>query len=101
MTKSSQPKTTTKTKSKPRKKNKKIKNEIYNALTPKNIICASIIGLLLAFVIIICNYCNRQPQQITDEVIDNHECFCNKATAPIQSKSKFKDINSVTLIPVA
>ncbi len=89
-----QQKTTTtkpKSKAKPRKKvtKKQIQEEVSNSLTPRNILFASIVGLLLAITIIISNRCNRNENQST--------CYCENATAPIRSKSKFKDINSEQL----
>ena len=89
-TKNSQP-TKPKSITKPRKKitKKQIKEEVSNSLTPRNIFIASITGLLLAIVIIICNRCDGTENQ--------NICYCEKATAPIRSKSKFKDINSEQL----
>lgn len=85
--------TTTKPKSttKPRKKvtKKSIQKEVSNSLTPRNILIASIVGLLLAIVIIIYNRCNGTENK--------NICYCENATAPIRSKSKFKDINSEQL----
>ena len=83
--------TTTKTNSKPQRKisKKKLQEEVSNSLTPRNILFASIIGLTLAIVIIISNHCQRNENQNT--------CHCENATAPIKSKSKFKDINSEQL----
>ena len=85
--------TTTKPKSttKPRKKvtKKSIQKEVSNSLTPRNILIASIVGLLLAIVIIIYNRCNGTENK--------NICYCENATAPILSKSKFKDINSEQL----
>ena len=85
--------TTTKPKSttKPRKKvtKKSIQKEVYNSLTPRNILIASIVGLLLAIVIIIYNRCNGTENK--------NICYCENATAPIRSKSKFKDVNSEQL----
>ncbi len=76
---------------KPRKKTtkKKIQEEVYNSITPRNILFASIAGLLLAIIIIICNRCdNNDNKQV---------CYCENATAPIHPKSKFRDINSEQL----
>lgn len=85
--------TTTKPKSttKPRKKvtKKSIQKEVSNSLTPRNILIASIVGLLLAIVIIIYNRCNGTENK--------NICYCENATVPIRSKSKFKDINSEQL----
>ena len=83
--------TTTKPTSKPRKKisKKKLQEEVSNSLTPRNILFASIIGLILAIVVIISNHCERNETQ--------SNCHCENATAPIQSKSKFKDVNSEQL----
>lgn len=76
---------------KPRKKvtKKQIQKEITNSLTPRNILFATIAGLLLAIIIIISNHCDREENK--------HICYCENATAPIRSKSKFKDINSEQL----
>ena len=88
-TKQTQSRKTTTTK--PRKKisKKKLQEEVSNSLTPRNILFASIIGLILAIVIIISNHCERNENQNT--------CYCENATAPIYPKSKFKDINSEQL----
>lgn len=85
--------TTTKHKSttKSRKKTtkKKIQEEVSNSITPRNILFASIIGLLLAIIIIISYHYDKDKNQNT--------CYCENATAPIHSKTKFKDINSEQL----
>ena len=77
------PKSTTKPKKKTTKK--KIKEEIYNSISPRNIFYAVIAGIMLAIIIIICNKCEGQDE--------TKECYCENATAPIRSKSKFRDIN--------
>lgn len=92
--KDSQKTTTIKPKStttKPRKKvtRKKIKEEVYNHLSPRNIFYAAIAGIFLAVIIIISNQCEGPEKK--------KECYCENATAPIRSKTKFRDINSEQL----
>ena len=74
------------TANKPRKRvtKKNIKEEVYNSISPRNIFYASIAGILCAVIIIVSN----QHKPRTEET-----CFCENATAPIRSKTKFKDIN--------
>lgn len=85
----SKPKTSQKPTSCPRKKTtkKNIPEEVSNTITPLNILIASIIGVILAIIIIANN--------IHKNNIDNTSktCYCENATAPIKSKSKFRDIN--------
>jgi hypothetical protein len=90
MNKPQQKSITTKPKStttKPRKRvtKKNIKEEVYNSISPRNIFYASIAGILFAVIIIIVS---NQHKPRTEET-----CFCENATAPIRSKTKFKDIN--------
>ena len=59
--KQTKPKSTAKPRKKVTKKN--IQEEVSNSLTPRNIFVASIVGLLLAIVIIICNHCDRKENQ--------------------------------------
>ena len=82
-----QSKKTQKTTSKPRKKisKKKIQEDVTNSITPRNILVASIIGFIFALIIIMAN--------INDNEETEKECYCENATAPIKSKSKFRDIN--------
>ena len=91
MTAKNSQQTKPKSTAKPRKKvtKKNIQEEVSNSLTPRNILIASISGILLAIVIIICNHCDRTE--------DKNICYCENATAPIRSKSKFKDVNSEQL----
>ena len=77
------PKSTTKPKKKTTKN--KIKEEIYNSISPRNIFYAVIAGILLAIIVIVCNRCESPDKK--------EECYCENATAPIRSKSKFRDIN--------
>lgn len=84
---STKPKSKVKTRKKVTKK--QIQEEVSNSLTPRNIFFASIAGLLLAIVIIICNHYDKKD--------DKQICYCENATAPIRPKSKFKDINSEQL----
>lgn len=81
------PKSTTKPKKKTTKN--KIKEEIYNSISPRNIFYAIIAGILLAIIVIVCNRCESPDKK--------EECYCENATAPIRSKSKFRDINSEQL----
>lgn len=85
-------KTTSKHLSKPRKKitKKKLKDDVYNSITPRNILYAAITGVILALIIIICNHCGNTTSE--------NECYCENATAPIKPKSKFRDINSEQLL---
>ena len=63
----SQQKTTTKpkstTKSKKKVTKKKIKEEVYNSLSPRNIFYAVIAGIMLAIIIIICNKCEGPDEK--------------------------------------
>jgi hypothetical protein len=79
---------------KKKKKGKKnINNEITNSITPRNILIASIAGLVFAIAIIIYNNKNDN----NDKIEESLECYCEKATTPIKSKSVFKDVNSEQL----
>jgi hypothetical protein len=84
---STKPKSKVKTRKKVTKK--QIQEEVSNSITPRNILFASITGLLLAIIIIISNHYDKKE--------DKQICYCENATAPIRSKSKFKDINSEQL----
>lgn len=84
MAKTTQKKTTSKPRKKSTKKN--IQEEVSNSITPLNILIASIVGLIIATAIIVGNHHNNSR--------DNEKiCYCENATAPITSKSKFRDIN--------
>ena len=91
MKSTTKPTTKPKSTAKPRKKvtKKKIQEEVSNSITPRNILIASIFGLLLAITIIISNRCDRSEKK--------NKCFCENSTAPIRSKTKFRDINSEQL----
>ena len=88
ITQTSKPQTTKKPTSKPRKRtNKKnIQEEVSNSITPRNILIASIAGLILAIILIVSNIYNKADES-------TKTCYCENATAPIKSKSKFRDIN--------
>ena len=82
------PKSTSKPRKKTTSKNK-ITEEVYNSITPRSILIATIVGLILAITIIVCNQCNNKNS--------SKDCYCENSTAPIRSKSSFKDVNAEQL----
>ena len=87
-TQTTKPQTIKKPTSKPRKKTtkKNIPEEVSNSITPLNILIASLVGLILAIIIIVSNHRGNNND-------NTKTCYCENATAPIKSKSKFRDIN--------